>query len=65
MMTPSLLVTAYLGRYNSPNTPQVQRLLRKEGRAHVFNNYETLKRVTQTIIECGERTGANDEDDYE
>lgn len=48
-----------------PNTPQVQRLLRREGRAHVFNNYETLERVTQTIIKCGEQTGINDEDDYE
>ncbi len=49
-----------------PNTPQVQRLLRREGRAHVFNNLETLKRVTQAIIEGGERTGIEDEsDDYE
>ncbi|WP_309731634.1 DUF6972 family protein [Chamaesiphon sp. OTE_75_metabat_556] len=49
-----------------PNTPQVQRLLRREGRAHVFNNLETLKRVTQAIIERGERTGVEDEeDDYE
>jgi hypothetical protein len=46
-----------------PNTPQVQRLLRREGRAHVFNNLETLKRVTQAIIEDGERTGIEDEDD--
>lgn len=49
-----------------PNTPQVQRLLIREGRAHVFNNLETLKRVTQAIIERGERTGVEDEeDDYE
>jgi len=46
-----------------PNTPQVQRLLRREGRAHVFNNDETLERVTQAIIERGERTGTDDEDD--
>jgi len=46
-----------------PNTPQVQRLLRREGRAHVFNNYETLERVTQAIIERGERTIIDDEDD--
>ena len=46
-----------------PNTPQVQRLLRREGRAHVFNSYETLERVTQAIIERGERTGIDDEDD--
>jgi hypothetical protein len=49
-----------------PNTPQVQRLLRREGRAHVFNDRETLELVTQAIIAGGERTGAEDEeDDYE
>jgi hypothetical protein len=49
-----------------PNTLQVQRLLRREGRAHVFNDLETLERVTQRIIENGERTGIDDaEDDYE
>lgn len=49
-----------------PETPQVQRLLRKEGRAHVFNDLATLERVTRAIIERGEQTGANDdEDDYE
>ena len=49
-----------------PNTPQVQRLLRREGRAHIFNDIETLKRVTQAIIANGERTGIeDDEDDYE
>lgn len=46
-----------------PNTPQVQRLLRKEGRAHVFNDRETLERVTQAIIENGEQTGIGDEED--
>jgi hypothetical protein len=46
-----------------PNTPQVQRLLRKEG---VFTDRETLERVTQAIIEHGEQTGIGDEeDDYE
>ena len=29
-----------------PNTPQVQRLLRREGKAHVFNDRWTLERVT-------------------
>ena len=49
-----------------PDTPQVQRLLRRESRAHVFNDRETLERVTQTLIESGERTGTDDEeDDYE
>jgi hypothetical protein len=46
-----------------PNTPQVQRLLCREGRAHVFNDLETLKRVTEAIIARGERTGIEDEDD--
>jgi hypothetical protein len=49
-----------------PNTPQVQRLLRREGRAHVFSDRETLEQVTQAIIKSGERTGIEDEeDDYE
>jgi len=49
-----------------PGTSQVQRLLRKEGRAHVFNDLETLKRVTKAIIDYGERTGVDDrDDDYE
>ena len=46
-----------------PNTPQVQRLLRREGKAHVFNDLETLERATQAIIVHGERTGIKDEDD--
>jgi hypothetical protein len=49
-----------------PNTSKVERLLSKEGKAHVFNSLETLERVTQAIIEQGEQTGADDEeDDYE
>jgi hypothetical protein len=47
-----------------PNTLQVQRLLRREG-THVFNDLETLERVTQAIIEGRERTGIDDDDDYE
>ncbi|MFQ4135774.1 DUF6972 family protein [Nodosilinea sp. PGN35] len=46
-----------------PGTAQVERLLKKEGRAHVFNSLETLQQVTKAIIERGERTGADDEDD--
>lgn len=49
-----------------PGTAQVRRLLRKEGRAHVFNDFATLERVTRAIIEMGEQTGVDDEeDDYE
>lgn len=41
-------------------------MLRREGRAHVFNDRKTLERVTQAIILGGERTGIDDEeDDYE
>ncbi|MEH1902202.1 MAG: hypothetical protein V7L04_12490 [Nostoc sp.] len=36
-----------------PNTPQVQRLRQREGRAHVFSDRETLERVTQAIISKG------------
>jgi hypothetical protein len=46
-----------------PNTSQVQRLLRREGRAHVFSDRETLKRVTEAILKDGQQTGINDEDD--
>jgi hypothetical protein len=46
-----------------PNTLQVQRLLRREGRAHIFSDRETLKRVTEAILNDGEQTGINDEDD--
>jgi hypothetical protein len=46
-----------------PNTPQVKRLLRKEGKAHVFNDRQTLERVIKAIIAGGERTGIEDEDD--
>ncbi len=36
-----------------PNTPQVERRLRRDGRAYVFNNLQTLQRVTQAIIAGG------------
>jgi len=45
------------------DTPQVQRLLRREGRAHLFKNLETLERVTSAIIERGELTGVADAED--
>ena len=40
-----------------PDTPQMQRLLQKEGVAHVFNDEATMIRVAQAIIEKGEFTG--------
>lgn len=49
-----------------PNTSQVQRLLKKEGKAYIFSDQETMERVTQAIIEKGERTGIEDQtDNYE
>ncbi len=49
-----------------PGTTQVQRLLRREGRAHVFNDFETLERVTKALIEKGEQNSGEDiDDDYE
>lgn len=40
-----------------PETPQVQRLLRRGRSAHVFNNAAIMKKVTQAIVEKGEFTG--------
>ena len=40
-----------------PDTPQMQRLLQKEGVAHVFNDEATMISVAQAIIENGEFTG--------
>ncbi|MDB9311620.1 hypothetical protein PN462_00800 [Spirulina sp. CS-785/01] len=40
-----------------PDTPQMQKLLNKEGFVHVFNDAATLNRVAIEIIERGEFTG--------
>ena len=40
-----------------PDTPPVQRLLRRGRSAHVFNNQATMEKVAQAIIERGEFTG--------
>lgn len=40
-----------------PDTPQVNRLLRRGQPAHIFNDQETMLQVTQTIIERGEYIG--------
>ncbi|WP_168186676.1 hypothetical protein [Hydrocoleum sp. CS-953] len=37
-----------------PDTPQMQRLLRKGRAAHVFNDEATMNQVARTIIERGE-----------
>ena len=39
-----------------PDTPQMQRLLRKGRAAHVFNDEVTMNQVTRAIIERGEFT---------
>jgi hypothetical protein len=46
-----------------PDTSQVQTLLRKEGKAYVFNDKATMDRVTEVLIAQGERTGATDAKD--
>jgi hypothetical protein len=40
-----------------PDTPPVQRLLRRGRSAHVFNDEATMERVARAIIEGGEFTG--------
>ncbi|MGH7998552.1 MAG: DUF6972 family protein [Brasilonema sp.] len=40
-----------------PDTLQMQKLLEKEGSAHVFNDEATMSMVTQAIIEKGEFVG--------
>ena len=40
-----------------PETPQVQRSLRRGRSAHIFNDPATMERVAQLIIEKGEFTG--------
>ena len=49
-----------------PDTPQVQRLLKKEGKAHIFKDRDTMNFVIEQIIARGEQTGINDPtDDYD
>jgi hypothetical protein len=33
-----------------PDTPQVKRLLKKEGKAYIFNNQATMERVIKALI---------------
>ncbi|MFB2835763.1 DUF6972 family protein [Floridanema evergladense] len=40
-----------------PDTPQVQRLLRRGRAAHIFNDEATMNRVAQAVIERGNYTG--------
>jgi hypothetical protein len=40
-----------------PDTPQVQRLLKKGRAAHIFNNETIMNWVAKAVIERGEYTG--------
>ncbi len=40
-----------------PDTPQMQKLLQREGSVHVSNDQSTLERVAEAIIQNGELTG--------
>lgn len=51
-----ILAPRHIAKY-LPETPQVQRLLRRGRSAHVFNNAVTMERVAQAIVERGEFTG--------
>lgn len=40
-----------------PDTPQMQKLLEREGSVHLFNDLATLERVVEAIRQNGEFTG--------
>jgi hypothetical protein len=40
-----------------PNTPMANKVLRKDGNNHVFNDRETLGKVEQEILQNGKYTG--------
>ncbi len=41
-----------------PDTPQMHKLLEREGSVHLFNDRATLESVAQAILQNGEFTGA-------
>jgi hypothetical protein len=53
---PIQLDTRHLAKH-LPNTPQMQRLLRKGLAVHIFKESETLFQVAEAIIEKGEYIG--------
>lgn len=56
-INPNLILdTRHIAKH-IPNTPEMLRLLNKEGFVHVFKDEATMKRVAQTIINQGEFTG--------
>ena len=40
-----------------PDTPQMLKLLKEDGKAHVFNDRQTLLAVTEALFESGEFIG--------
>jgi hypothetical protein len=40
-----------------PDTPQMQKLLEREGSVHLFNDRTTLETVAEAILQNGEFTG--------
>jgi hypothetical protein len=60
MDTPSpvdlTLATRHVAKH-LPNTPQMQKLLQEEGKAHVFLDESTMNRVIREIFERGQFTG--------
>jgi hypothetical protein len=44
-------------RKHIPGTPQAERLVRKEGAAHVFKDEATMRAVVEAIMERGQMTG--------
>jgi hypothetical protein len=51
------LATRHVAKH-LPGTPQMQKLLREEGKAHVFLDELTMNRVVQAIFERGQFTGS-------
>ena len=41
-----------------PDTPQMLKQLKEDGKAHVFNDRQTLLKVTQALFESGQFIGA-------
>ena len=40
-----------------PNTPQMLKLLKEDGKAHVFNDRQTLLEITEALFEDGQFIG--------
>ena len=51
-----ILETRHVAKH-IPGTAQMQRLLNREGRVHIFKDEATMLRVSARIMESGEFTG--------